>query len=114
MAEATSVSLSSTSGFTSFDELCLGEVKGHTFNLVDLHKYKSTWKRIDSLISNIRDTKGSLEEQSDQVIQQFRIGKTYVEAKARKTFNPNKVATWRVKGVSNRWHSDYKQQGYGG
>lgn len=114
MAGSSSGSTSSTrSGFTSFEELCKGTVKKYSHNLVDLRK-KTTRERIDALIDKIEETINSLQQQTDKTIQHFCIGKTYVEAKSGTTFNPNNVATWRVQGISSRWHQAYKNKGYDG
>ena len=114
MGESASVSTCSTHGFTTFDELCRGEVKGYSLNLVDLRKYKSTRERIDALIDKVKETNSLLGSHSKKKIQHFYIGKTYAEGKAGKTFNPNDVKTWREKGISYRWRSTYKRQGYDG
>lgn len=109
MADKASVSTNSTRGFTSFDELCRGLVKNYSHNLVDLRK-KSTRERIDALIDNIHETIEALELQSDKKIEQFCIGKTYAEARARTRFNPIDVSSWKVRGVSDRWNN--KKEGY--
>lgn len=116
MADKASVSTNSTRGFTLYDELCCGVVKNYSYNLVDLRK-KSTRERIDALIDKIHKTITDLELHSDKKIERFCIGKTYAEAKAGKTLNPNNVKSWRVKGISDRWNNKiegYKVQGYDG
>ena len=96
-------------GFTCFDELCLGELKKYSYNLVDLGS-KSTRERVDALTDKIHETITSLEYHSEKKIQHFCIGKTYAEAKVQKAFNANKVATWRLRGISDRWRSTYKKR----
>ena len=65
----------------------------------------------------IHETISSLELQSDKKIRHFCVGKTYAEAISNKTFNPNDVDNWKVRGISDRWNkksAGYKNRGYDG
>ena len=113
MASGSSLT-TSTRGGVSFDELCRGEVKSYSFNLVDLRKKKTTQRRIDALRGKIADTLQSLQTQSEKEIESFCIGKTYAERKTGKVFKPTDKNTWRVGGISDRWRNKYKKEGYDG
>lgn len=104
----------SSTGGTTFEELCRGQEKNYAFNLVDLGKNLSMRKRIDLLIAKVHDTISSLEIGSEMSIEKFCIGKTYAEAKTHKEFKREDKDTWRLNGVSTRWHGKYKKEGYDG
>lgn len=77
-------------------------------------KNSSQDERVSLLIAKVNETIDSLEIESEKTVEHFCIGKTYVEAKAGKTFNRNDVNTWRLRGISQRWHGKYKKEGYDG
>lgn len=113
-ASSESGSTASSTGGISFEELSRGLETNYAFNLVDLGKNSSQYERVSLLIDKVNETIDSFEIESEKTVEHFCIGKTYVEAKAGKTFNPNDVNTWRLRGISQRWHGKYKKEGYDG
>ena len=114
MAEGASASPTDLlADFIIFDELCRGERKGYSHNLVDLSN-KSTQDRIDALITNLHDTIEALQSKSEKTIAHFCIGKSYAKEKKDTIFNPNDFDTWGLKGIKNRWTSKYRNDKYDG
>lgn len=114
MSSSESGATASSTGGTTFEQLCRGEEQSYAFNLVDFDRNSSQRARIDLLIYKVHETIRCLELESGKNVEQFCIGKTYAEAKAGKTFKRNDKNTWRLKGISNRWLGKYEKEGYDG
>lgn len=85
----------------------------YTYNVVDLTK-KTFNERVKALIDQIKKTITKLES-SGRKIEEFCIGKTFVEKLKKKLFDPTKERTWKVgKGVGSRWRTTYKRDGFDG
>ena len=112
-ASSSSTESSSSTPGVSFDEPCLGTTKNYSFNVINLKK-KKFQERVDSLIQCIEGTITELELQSFRKVKKFTIGKTFASARADKKFDPANKDTWRVDGITKRWHGHYKGLGYDG
>lgn len=105
----------STYGATPFDVLCQGcGPPNYSCNLVHLRRPNTLTARVDALDQQLQKTICELEFQSGRRILSYYIGKSYVEARAKKTFHPMETDTWRFQGISSRWRQTYRPMGYDG
>ena len=110
MATGSSSTASSSTVGISFDVDPLGK---YSFQVSSLTK-KTFQERVDSLIDHIEKTITALERYSSRAVEKFTIGKTFAPARAHNTFDPENEDTWRVDGITKRWHGHYKGIGYDG
>lgn len=113
-------------GFTDFDLLCKGYVKGYSYNLAKLfdvipcgkteHKhpieFDMAFKRSKR---KIKETLKEIQIQSGRKVNTFTIGKTYARTRKSGTFDPMRPSSWRLDGgINGRWKNEYEKQGYDG
>ncbi|CAC5421445.1 unnamed protein product [Mytilus coruscus] len=116
----------SAAGFTDFDLLCKGDVKGYSYNLAKLfdvipcgktgHKhpieFDMAFKRSKR---KIKETIKEIEIQSERKVIKFTIGKTYARTRKSGIFDPMRPSSWRLDGgINGRWKNEYEKQGYDG
>ena len=101
-------------GRVEFSQLCTGSVRGYSFNLVDVGIGTPISSMEQTLIAQVKRTVRELERCSGRRIAKIYIGKTYIPRRRTprggfvpfSCMNPN---TWRMAGISSRWHSHHGQ-----
>lgn len=101
-------------GGLSFDDFLNKNGTGnYTYNVADLNE-KTFNERVNALIDKIEKTITKLES-SGRIIEEFCIGKTFVQKLKKKQFDPTNEHTWKVgKGVGSRWRTTYEPEGFDG
>ena len=95
----------------NFEEL--GNVRGYSFNLVNLGVRKETNVIKRKLIIQLEGTVETLQAHSERTITKIYIGKTYFEKKEDTTLNHLNPKTWNMRGIETNWqhHSDDGKDG---
>ncbi|XP_052074721.1 uncharacterized protein LOC127712370 [Mytilus californianus] len=124
--EESAASGKSAAGFTDYDLLCKGDVKGYSYNLAKLfddipcgkseHKhpieFDMAFKRSKR---KINETIKEIQIQSERKVIKFTIGKTYARTRKSGKFDPMRPSSWLLdSGINGRWKNEYEKQGYDG
>ena len=79
----------------------------YSFNLVKLSPDRQ--ESLKSLYYQVKDTIDKFEENTEEKVESFYIGKTYADTLISRTFDKADPHTWKKKGISNRW-KDHKKK----
>ena len=95
----------------NFEEL--GNVRGYSFNLVNLGVGKEANVIKRKLIIQLEGTVETLQSHSERTITKIYIGKTYIEKKEGTTLNHLNPKTWNMRGIEANWqhHRDAGKDG---
>jgi len=131
----TSARSATTRGGVDFDDLVTGRVgPSYTFRLTRIintdhaatqrdpkntttntkgdQDYNALHRATDTLVKWVDDTITDIEIQSGKKVVKFYIGKTYVRQYAKRKFDSMNPNTWKLSGISSRWHH-HRQEDYG-